>query len=233
MELIKSSQFETEKTMSSKEISELTAKRHDNVLVDCRNLNSSYVNLSMPEISVVEKDHPTVKGRKIKEMHLTKMQCFDLMTGYNTELRIKVNRRWEELENKQQHQLPQTFSQALALAAKQAEKIELQEATIEEQKPAVLFAQSVTASKQSILIGELAKILNQNGIDIGQNRLFKWLRENKYINKKNIPNQTSVDMKLFEMVERTISRPDKEPIINITTKVTGKGQVYFVNKFLK
>ena len=111
------------------------------------------------------------------------------------------------------------------------------ERKIEEQKPSVVFAGAVETSKTSILIGELATILKQNGINLGANRLFEWMRGNGYLiqygDRKNRPTQKSMDMGLFEVLERTIQRGSEEPRITRTTKVTGKGQVYFVNKFLK
>ena len=111
------------------------------------------------------------------------------------------------------------------------------EKTIEEQKPKVLFADAVETSHTSILVGDLAKIIRQNGVDIGQNRLFDWLRENGYLIKAkradwNMPTQAAMDMKLFEVKERAINNPDGSVKITRTTKVTGKGQTYFVNKFL-
>lgn len=103
---------------------------------------------------------------------------------------------------------------------------------IEADKPKVLFADAVAASDTSILVGELAKLIKQNGVDIGQNRLFEWLRSKGYLTKSNEPTQRSMDMKLFEVVERTVNSPDGSVKITRTTKVTGKGQTYFVNKFL-
>ncbi len=103
-------------------------------------------------------------------------------------------------------------------------------------KPKAFFAESVMASKSNILIGELAKILKQNGHDIGQNRLFDWMRKNGYlISRKgtdyNMPTQRSMDLGLFKIKESTVTHSDGHTTINKTTKVTGKGQVYFVNKF--
>ena len=105
------------------------------------------------------------------------------------------------------------------------------EAQIEADRPKVTFADAVCSSKQSILIGELAKLIKQNGIDIGQNRLFKWLREHKYLMRNNEPTQKAMELKLFDVTERTINNPDGSVRITRTTKVTGKGQVYFINKF--
>lgn len=111
------------------------------------------------------------------------------------------------------------------------------EGRIEKQKPKVLFADSVEASKTSILIGELAKILKQNGHDIGQNRLFKWLRSNGYLISRrgtdyNMPTQKAMSLGLFQIKETSITHSDGHISINKTTKVTGKGQIYFLNKFI-
>ena len=111
------------------------------------------------------------------------------------------------------------------------------EAKVEQDKPKVLFADSVSASKSSILVGELAKILKQNGVDTGQFRLFAWLRENGYLIKRegsdyNMPTQRSAEMGLFEVKQTIITHSDGHITTNKTPKVTGKGQVYFVNKFM-
>lgn len=110
------------------------------------------------------------------------------------------------------------------------------ETTITEYKPKVLFAEAVETSHTSILIGDLAKLLKQNGVDIGQRRLFDWLRENGYLIKsgssKNMPTQKAMELGLFEVKERTINNPDGTIRITKTPKVTGKGQTYFINKFL-
>ncbi|WP_370785522.1 phage antirepressor [Ruminococcus callidus] len=111
------------------------------------------------------------------------------------------------------------------------------EVKVEQDKPKVLFADSVSASKSSILVGELAKILKQNGVDTGQFRLFAWLRENGYLIKRegsdyNMPTQRSVEMGLFEVKQTIITHSDGHITTNKTPKVTGKGQVYFVNKLM-
>lgn len=104
-------------------------------------------------------------------------------------------------------------------------------------KPKEIFADAVSVSDTSILIGELAKILKQNGIDIGQNRLFEWMRSNGYLIRRkgtdyNMPTQKSMELDLFEIKERTIANPDGSVRITKTVLVTGKGQQYFINKFL-
>lgn len=113
--------------------------------------------------------------------------------------------------------------------------------TLEEEnirmKPKEIFADAVAASHTSILIGDLAKLLKQNGVEIGQKRLFEWLRNQGYLIKRkgadwNMPTQKAMDLELFEVKESTVNNPDGSVRINKTTKVTGKGQQYFINKFL-
>lgn len=111
------------------------------------------------------------------------------------------------------------------------------EKQIEAQKPKVIFADAVSISKTSILIGDLAKLIKQNGYEIGQKRLFKWLRENGYLmqygESYNMPTQKSMQLGLFEVKEGTVINPDDSIRITKTTKVTGKGQIYFINKFIE
>ena len=115
-------------------------------------------------------------------------------------------------------------------------KRQLAEAENQKNKPKVLFADSVEASSDSILIGELAKLICQNGFSIGQNRLFDWLRNNNYLIKRgerrNQPTQYSMDLGLMDIKKRTIDNPDGSIRTTVTTKITGKGQIYFINKFL-
>lgn len=126
------------------------------------------------------------------------------------------------------------MARALLLADKKIQKLETQ---IETDKPKVLFADAVSASHSSILVGELAKLISQNGYKIGANCLFAWLRENGYLIKRkgsdwNMPTQRSMEMGLFEIKETNIQHPDGHVTITKTSKVTGKGQQYFINKIL-
>ena len=126
---------------------------------------------------------------------------------------------------------------ATRLKEEKAKNKELED-KMKENKPKVLFADSVETSKNTILIGELAKIIKQNGVDIGQKRLFTWLRDNGFLIKRegtdyNMPTQKSMELELFEIKETAVTHSDGHISINKTPKVTGKGQVYFVNKFLK
>lgn len=145
---------------------------------------------------------------------------------------LELERKWNSPEA--------VMNRALEYSRKQVKALmEEKQGLIEENnqlKPKALFADAVSASNESILIGQLAKLIRQNGYEIGQNRLFEWMRENEYLIKKgeryNQPTQKSMDLGLFEVKERTITNPDGSTRITLTTKVTGKGQVYFINKFL-
>ena len=140
---------------------------------------------------------------------------------------IAVEKAWNSPE--------MIMKRALEFANKKV--IELQD-KIQIDKPKVIFADSVTASRTSILVGELAKIIKQNGYDIGQNRLFQWLRDNGYlISRKgtdyNMPTQKSMELGLFEIKETSITHSDGHISVNKTPKITGKGQQYFINKFIE
>lgn len=126
------------------------------------------------------------------------------------------------------------MARALLMADKKVHRLEAQ---IEADRPKVLFADAVSASHTSILVGDLAKLISQNGFKIGANRLFSWLRDNGYLIKKrgaswNMPTQKSMELGLFEIKETNIQHADGHISINKTSKVTGKGQQYFINKFL-
>ncbi len=139
---------------------------------------------------------------------------------------IQVEKAWNSPE--------MIMQRALKIADNTNKQLQLQ---IERDKPKVLFADSVAGSTSSILVGELAKLLKQNGVDIGQNRLFEWLRDNGYLIKQkgenyNLPTQRSADLEIMDIKKRTINNPDGSSQITRTTKITGKGQQYFINKFL-
>ncbi len=130
---------------------------------------------------------------------------------------------------------PDTIIHVAQALKTEREKVKELAARVEADYPKVLFADSVSASHTSILIGELAKLLRQNGVEVGQNRLFEKLREEGYLMKegssRNMPTQKSMELELFEVKETTINRTDGGIDIKKTPKVTGRGQVYFVNKF--
>lgn len=140
---------------------------------------------------------------------------------------IQLEKDWNSPEK--------VMARALQIADKKIKRLETQ---IEEDKPKVLFAGAVETSKSSILIGELAKILKQNGVKIGPIRLFEWMRQNGYLIRRNgsdynMPTQRAMEMGLFEIKETSIVHADGHTSISKTPKVTGKGQIHFVNLFLK
>ncbi|MDY5409265.1 phage antirepressor KilAC domain-containing protein, partial [Veillonella caviae] len=133
--------------------------------------------------------------------------------------------------------IPKTLPEALKAYANEVEEHNKVKALIEAQKPKVLFADAVSTSHTSILIGDLAKLLKQNGYETGQKRLFEQLRQEGYLIKSgsscNMPTQKSMDLGLFEVKETTVQNSDGSVRITKTTKVTGKGQLYFINRYLQ
>lgn len=132
---------------------------------------------------------------------------------------------------------PDMAIKAFTALKEESEKNKLLQADSQRMKPKEIFSDAVSTSHTSILIGDLAKILKQNGIETGQKRLFEWMREHGYLIKRNgadynMPTQKSMELGLFEIKESTVNNPDGSVRINKTTKVTGKGQQYFINKFL-
>lgn len=223
-----------QQTMSSREISEMTGKLHKNIMQSIRNMEDAWEKVNGRKFQLVE--YTDAKGEKRPEYQLSKKECLYIATKFNDEARAILINRWEELETQSKFQIPQSMSEALMLAAKQAEQLENQQKQLEEQKPKVLFAESVSQAYNSMLIRELAIILAQNGAEIGEKRLFDYLRSNGYLVRRdgkdrNTPTQRSIEMGLFTVAERTFNN-SQGSFIAKTTYVTGKGQQYFVNKFL-
>lgn len=127
---------------------------------------------------------------------------------------------------------PELGIRALTALKEEREKVARLEAEKEEMKPKALFADAVSETKDTISVGEMAKLLKQNGVDTGQNRFFKWLRENGYIMGENVPTQKAMELKLFVIKEQTVKLPDGSDKLVKTTKVTGKGQQYFIKKLV-
>lgn len=193
----------------------------------------------------------TIKNAEIStisqagQQYFTEEQLYDFMLECKTE-KCKPFKKWVTHEvlpqirktggyigNTEKMSDEEILAKALLVAQK---TIENKNKQIEEQKPKEIFADAVSTSTDTILVGKLAKILRQNGINIGQNRLFKWLRDNGYLIKRNgadynMPTQYSMDLGLFKIKETAITHSDGHVTINKTPKVTGKGQIYFINKF--
>lgn len=172
--------------------------------------------------------------RELQDYALTIDMAKQLCMMSHTELGRKYRKYFIELERKW-NDPQEVVKRGYAILQNENTQLKLEN---EQMKPKALFADAVSVSKTTILIGELAKILKQNGVNIGATRLFAWLRENGYlISRKgtdwNMPTQKSMELGLFEIKETTITHSDGHTTISKTTKVTGKGQQYFINKFLK
>lgn len=187
---------------------------------------------SVPGGTVVQSGNGTV--RKYDDYVLTLDMAKQLCMMSHTELGRKYRKYFIELERKW-NDPQEVVKRGYAILQNENTQLKLEN---EQMKPKALFADAVSVSKTTILVSELAKILRQNGVNIGANRLFSWMRENGYlISRKgtdwNMPTQRSMELGLFNIKETTITHSDGHTTISKTTKVTGKGQQYFINKFLK
>lgn len=229
----------------SLKVAQVFGRLHKNVIRSIREIIMS-ANLLANHQAFCETSYQDTQGKEQPLFLMTREGFCALVMRWNGERANQFKMAFVELFTKMEQAIqqmqttapavPQTFAEALRLAANQAEQIEAQQKQLEAQAPKVLFAQSVETSSSSILIGELAKLMKQNGVDIGEKRLFNWLRENEYLcsfgSRYNQPSQKAMDMGLFEMKKTTITKPNGDVMVATTTKVTGKGQVYFINKFL-
>ena len=236
-----------EPVASSRQIAESFEKNHRDVLRAVDNLKEDVRNFAQ---MFFETTVPDSYGRE-QRAYLMNRDGFTLLAmGFTgkaaLEWKLKYIAAFNEMEKKLAEQPQLTRSQLLATALIAAheeleekdKRIELLTADTERMKPKEIFSDAVSTSQNSILVGELAKLLKQNGIEIGEKRLYAWMRENGYLIKRkgadwNKPTQRSMEMKLFTIKESVICHSDGHTSVNTTTKVTGIGQVYFVNLFLK
>lgn len=233
---------ELEQKLDSREVAEMVGKEHKNIIRDIRGYVSELGELKIEPTDFFAESEYTDKSNRRKPCYLiTKDGCEFIahkLTGIKgTEFTAKYIKRFHEMENIIKEHVPQG-KELLALAVLEAQKtIEEQTAQIEEMKPHAILGQAITTANTSILVGDLAKILRQNGVNIGAQRLFGWMRENGYLIKRkgsdwNLPTQKSMDMGLFEIKESVHIDGNGCNKISRTPKVTGKGQQYFINKFL-
>lgn len=236
-----------EPVVSSRQIAENFDKNHRDVLRAVDNLKEDVRNFAQMFFEGTDQDS---YGRE-QRAYLMNRDGFTLLAmGFTgkaaLEWKLKYIAAFNEMEKKLTEQPQLTRSQLLATALIAAheeleekdKRIELLTADTERMKPKEIFSDAVSTSQNSILVGELAKLLKQNGIEIGEKRLYAWMRENGYLIKRkgadwNKPTQRSMEMKLFTIKETVICHSDGHTSVNTTTKVTGIGQVYFVNLFLK
>jgi len=214
-------------TMTSVEIAEITGKEHKNVLVDIDNLLEKGVS----RLNFQPSNYTTDRGKTYRCFELTKKGCLILASGYDAVLREKIINRWEQLETEKRNGgfvIPKTLSQALMLAAKQAEQIEQQQKLLEVQKPKVEFFDSVADSKTAVPMNDVAKVLSIKGY--GRNNLFEYLRNNKVLMNNNRPYQKYVDAGYFRVIEQHYQRNGEEQI-SFKTLVYQRG-IDFIRRML-
>lgn len=232
-----------EPVVSSRQIAESFGKEHKHVLRDIENLIGGEPKIGLSSM-FFKSEYISSQNKKLPEYLMNRDGFSLLVMGFTgkaaLEWKLKYIAAFNEMEKKlaQRPQLSRAELMAQALIAAHDE-LEHKDRQIAELTPKGIFADAVSASKKSILVGELAKLLCQNGVQIGQNRLFVWMRERGYLIKDpkrsdyNMPTQRAVEQGLFEIKETTVVHSDGHTSINKTPKVTGKGQVYFVNQFMK
>lgn len=221
--------------MTSLHLSDITGKQHYDLMKSIRNEVEKLGELAEGIFSLGSykdknnQERPCYKfGRK---------GAMQLALKYDAVTRFKVIEKLEELEQKQK--IPQTFREALLLAAEQQGKIEEQQKQLEEQKPKIKFYNAVENAENCITIGEMSKLLQQNGLEkMGRNNFFKWLRENEYLissncAERNTPTQKAMRLKIFKVYETTTEDSNGISFVNYKTRVTGKGQTYFIKKLVE
>nr|DAZ84608.1 MAG TPA: KilAC domain protein [Caudoviricetes sp.] len=238
--------YKTEKgtpVTDSVKVAEVFGKMHKNVLKSIRNILWSAQNLAhktwFHQVTYIDAQGKTQPmflmnrdGFSLLAMSLTGERALQFKVGF-----IQQFDMMEQALKEIAPAIPQTFAQALRLAAEQAETIEAQQKQLAEQAPKVNFAKALEIAGESILIGQLAKLMRQNGVDTGEIRLYQWMRDNGFLHKcgseYNDPTQRALEMGLFEVRTGTRYHPHTgEPIQTRTTLVTIKGQQYFINKLV-
>ncbi len=250
--------------MTSLEIAEITGKQHKDVLKAIRNMEPAWEKINGRKFALVK--YQDAKGESRPCYSLTKTECLYVATKFNDEARAKLVLRWEELERERLtgHQ-PMSdmdlLARAVLISDKQIKELTMENQLLNEineelaqendeltkanaqqslklniQKPLVNFAETVGCSRDTCTIAELAKLLCNNGIAMGQNRLFAWLRDNHYLGASghhwNVAQQRWVDSGLFVLkVSKPWTDSQGNPHYNVLTLVTGKGQRYFVEVF--
>jgi phage antirepressor YoqD-like protein len=208
-------------TMSTIEIAKLTGKQHNNVVVDCLKMLSE-LELKAADFSAPYK---MPSGQKTTCYKLDALLTRTLISGYSVKLRFEVIKRLQFLEKEVTRLPTDPAAQAFILA----EAVISLNKVIESQQPAVEFVEAMSNVQDSVKIGDFAKMIHSDKIKIGQNRLFKWLYDNKYLKNSSTPYQKYMDMGLFEVVSGAIERSTTGKIWK-TVKVTGKGIVHITKK---
>jgi len=217
-----------EVTMTLKELTDLIGVRHNDAMGKVEKLAKEE---GFGWLRKTRSQYESGRGRVayIDTYQLSKKQAIAVGARLNNTLLMRVINRLEELELEHSYRVPQTYAGALRLAADLEEANQKLLAQNKQMKPKAVFADSVAQSETSILIGQFAKAISTRAFTIGQNKLFKWLRDNGYLissgTRRNQPMQKYVNKGYFEVIERTVNNPDGSTRITLTTKITGKGQV--------
>lgn len=233
-----------EQRLDSREVAEMVGKEHKNIIRDIRGYLGEFSQLNLePSDFFIESTYKNERGKEYPCYLVSKKGCEFIahkLTGVKgTEFTAKYINRFHDMEEIIQGNVIPQGKELLALAVLEAQKtIEEKDAQIEEMKPHAILGQAITTANTSILVGDMAKILRQNGVNIGGQRFFEYLREKGYLIKRkgadwNLPTQRSMEMGLFEIKESVHIDGNGCNKISRTPKITGKGQNYFVNHFLK
>jgi phage antirepressor YoqD-like protein len=217
-------------TMSSREIAELTGKNHADVMRDIRNM----LDVLKKDASSFADIYQDAHGRSQPCFSLDREMTLTLVSGYSIQLRHKIVTRLAELEAKQAPALPNFMDPAEAAMAWATEYKAKQAAQLQiaHMKPFADFGEAVSASATDVLIGDWIKAINDGGLHIGRNKAFQWFRSQGYLGDRNMPMQKYIDQGLFKVKEGLINLPAGQRA-TFTTMLTGKGQVYFANKLTK
>lgn len=237
--LIKVANRNGDLVVSSREVAVNFDKEHKHILRDIENIQSDGVAQNWADL-FIETEYQHEQNKQFYREYLLTRDGFSLLAmGFTGKKALEWKLKYIEVFNKMEQKLKEQNNLKLdsKFMYQIAQQLEEKENQIAIMAPKALFADAVSTSKSTVLVGELAKILKQNGIeDMGQNRLFTWLRDNGFLIRRkgsdyNMPTQKSMELGLFRIKETSITHSDGHISVNKTPKVTGKGQIYFVNKF--
>ena len=241
MEIIKIENNDGQLVTTSNNVAEALGVRHDNLM---RRIDTLSEKFSSPQLRVqfyIPSEYRARDGRMVRNYLITKMGVAQLCTAYQSdnemafEISVQYHMKFDDMEKalQNQFQVPQSFKEALQLALKQAEQIEELESNIKENQPRVSFAKSIEVASDCILVREYSKILANEKIHLGEKKLYRWFREKGFVLKnKTEPTQMAVERDLFK-VEEGLIKTAKGDRLTATTKITGKGQLYFMDVLKK
>lgn len=226
-------------TLDSREVAEMVGKKHSDLLKDILKYSQYLTEGKIPLSDFfIKTQYQDNTGRALPCYRITKKGCEFIahkLTGKKGSIftATYIN-RFHQME--QVPAVPTTMKEVLMIALQREEELERKEQLLKEQQPKVLFADSVSGSSNSILVGQLATLINQSGVSMGQNKLFSWLRHHGFVHKsgedRNLPTRKSTKLGLMEIKRSKVENKDGSIRTTSTTKITGKGQIYFLNKIV-